>query len=50
MKEIKVRKIEQGTYIEELINEYNSRIGDNITSYETMKSFRKEISERRKFL
>jgi hypothetical protein len=50
MKPYIVRKNEIGTYLEALINEYNSRIGDGVTTYETLKSFRKSIAERRRIL
>lgn len=50
MERLKVRKNEVNTYIEELINEYNSRINDGETRYLTMKCLRKEIAERRKSL
>jgi hypothetical protein len=48
MKEIKIRKNEVGTYLEDLINTYNIKIITGKTTYEELKSIEKEISERRK--
>jgi len=47
---LKVSKKAKGTYLEDLIKEYNLKILTNTSDYTTLKSLRKEIADRRKFL
>ena len=48
MKEMKITNKMKGTYLEQLIICYNNHIRNNDTTYLTMKSLKKEISDLRK--
>ena len=50
MKKLEARKNEKGTYIEDLINQYNNNIEAGKTNYKSYQSLKKEIAERRKLL